>query len=298
LSGRPYLDEITIRIVRDAQAMVAQLEGGGVDLIFTPSWTDYARLKDDARFQGVIHPYTGSWYTIGWNVTSPPVENKKVRQALNYALDRARFTDKVLLGFGRAKSLPWLENSPAYEPTASAFYSFDLDKARALLTEAGASGLETEMLLGPDFPELAQFAQIYQADLAQVGVKLTIKQLESAAFFDAIDNRKYAGMYMIVTGRVQLQPGTVLLSSAGLNPVVNNSGFKNDQYTQLANATAVETDAQKARQLFRQINDLLLDESFTLALSARSPRLLASRTLHGLGFTLHDGYDWTNLWLG
>src|SRR5262249_1675072 len=122
--------------------------------------------------------------------------------------------------------------------------------------------------------------------------------LESAAFFDAINNRKYAGMYMIVTGRVQLQPGTVLLSSAGLNPVVNNSGFKSDQYTQLANATAVETDAQKARKLFRQINDLLLDESFTLALSARSPRLLASSSLHGLGFTLHDGYDWTNVWLG
>src|SRR5581483_5471510 len=179
---------------------------------------------------GVIHPYTGSWYTIGWNVTSKPIENKKVRQALNYALDRRRFTDKMLLGFGQPKSLPWLENSPAYDPAKNNFYSLDLDKAKALLAEAGATGLETEMLLGPDFPELSEFAQAYQADLAKIGVKLSIRQVESAAFFDSINNRKYPGMYMIVTGRAQLQPGTVLGSSAGTNPVTNNSGFKDDKY--------------------------------------------------------------------
>jgi peptide/nickel transport system substrate-binding protein len=296
-SARPFVDEMNIRIVRDAQAMVAQLESGAVDLIFTPAWNDFARLKADPKFQGIIHPYTGSWYTIGWNVTSEPIANKKVRQALNYALDRTRFVEKVLLGFGKPKSLPWLENSPAYDSARTVFYSFDLDRAKSLLAEAGASNLETEMLLGPDFPELVQFAQIYQADLAAIGVKLNIKQVESAAFFDAINNRKYPGMYMIVTGRVQLQPGTVLLSSAGLNPVTNNSGFKSEQYTRLANATAAETDPAKARELYQQINSLLLDEAFTLALAARSPRLLVKSNVHDLGYTLHDGYDWTGVWL-
>ena len=129
------------------------------------------------------------------------------------------------------------------------------------------------------------------------GGGIVLEQVESAAFFDAINNRKYPGMYMIVTGRVQLRPGTVLLSSAGMNPASNNSGFVNEQYTRLANATAVEADPQKSKQLYMQINDLLLDEAFTLALSARSPRLLARSTVHDLAFTLHDGYDWTGVWL-
>jgi peptide/nickel transport system substrate-binding protein len=293
-SGRPYLDEINIRIVRDAQAMIAQLEGGSVDLIFTPSWTDFARVQSTGSFHGIIHPYTGSWYTIGWNVLNPPIDQKLVRQALNYALNRPRFTETLLLGFGEPKSLPWLPNSPAYEADKKNFYAFDLDRARALLKQAGVGSFETEILVGPDFPELHDFAQIFQADLAKIGVALAIKRVESAAFFDAINNRKYAGMYMIVTGRTQLQPGSVLFG-AGLNPNVNNSGFKSDRYTQLVSATAAETDSRRAKQIFSELNDLLLDEAFCLALSARSPRLLVRNSVHDLGFTLHDGYDWTSV---
>ena len=82
-----------------------------------------------------------------------------------------------------------------------------------------------------------------------------------------------------------------------MNPDVNNSGFKNDLYTQLVKSSATEADLQKRKQLYTQINDLLLDEAFSLALSSAQPRMLARAGVHGVGYTLHEGFDWTNVWI-
>jgi peptide/nickel transport system substrate-binding protein len=295
-SGRPYLDEIELRITRDTQAMVTMVEAGTVDAVLTPSWRDFARLKADPKYHAITNPLTGRWYDIGWNVQSGPVADKRVRQALNYALDRKRFADTLMFGIVQPRSLPWLPNSPAYEASRENFYAFDLDKAKALLTEAGEQGLETEFLISNDYPELNDLAQVYQADLLKVGVKLNIKQTESAAFFDAINNRKYPGMYAITVSRAQLEPPNVLITS-GMNPDVNNSGFKNDVYTQLVKSSATEPDLPKRKQLYTRINDLLLDEAFSLALSSAQPRMLARAGVHGVGYTLHEGFDWTNVWI-
>jgi peptide/nickel transport system substrate-binding protein len=295
-SGRPYLDEIELRITRDAQAMIAMIEAGAVDAVLTPSWRDFARLKADPKYQAITNPLTGRWYDIGWNVQSGPIADKRVRQALNYAIDRKRFAEMLMFGIVTPRSLPWLPNSPAYEASRENFYTFDLDKAKALLTQAGVQGLETEFLISNDYPELSDLAQIYQADLLKVGVKLNIKRIESAAFFDSINNRKYPGMYAITVSRAQLEPPNVLITS-GMNPDVNNSGFKNDAYTQLVKSSATEPDLQKRKQLYTQINDLLLDEAFSLALSSAQPRMLAHAGVHGVGYSLHEGFDWTNVWI-
>jgi hypothetical protein len=49
--------------------------------------------------------------------------------------------------------------------------------------------------------------------------------------------------------------------------------------------------------LYTRINDLLLDEAFSLALSSAQPRMLARAGVHGVGYTLHEGFDWTNVWI-
>ena len=78
--------------------------------------------------------------------------------------------DTLLGGFGVAETLFWLPGSPAYEASKANYYAFDLDKAAALLRDAGATSFELEYLISPNFPELADFGQIYQADLAKIGV--------------------------------------------------------------------------------------------------------------------------------
>ena len=80
-------------------------------------------------------------------------------------------------------------------------------------------------------------------------------------------------------------------------PSSKPSGFKNDTYAQLVKGSAIEPDLQKRQQLYALINDLLLDEAFSLALSSAQPRMLARAGVHGVGYTLHEGFDWTNVWI-
>jgi peptide/nickel transport system substrate-binding protein len=296
-TGRPYLDAIEYRVLPDAQSMVSQFEAGALDMALNPPLQDAGRLKSNPQYQVVTNPNTGRYYTAGWNVASPPLDNKLVRQAMNFAMNRQRFVDTVLLGLSRPATLPWIPTSPAYDAAKANYFTFDLDKAKALLAQAGVGPFSVEYLISPNFPELSTFGQIYQADLATIGVTLSIKQTESAAFFNAINNRAYPGMFAITSARANLAPGITILSTQGFNPDVNNEGFSSDAYSALASAISMETDAQKQKQLYAQMNDLLLDEAFAVALAFAPPRMLLKSNVQGLGYTMHEGFQWTNVWL-
>jgi peptide/nickel transport system substrate-binding protein len=296
-TGRPYLDAIEYKILPDAQTMVAQFEAGALDMALNPPLQDAGRLKNDPQYQVVTNPLTGRYYTAGWNVATPPLNDKRVRQALNFAMNRQRFADSVLLGLSRPITLPWIPSSPAYEADKANYFGFDLDKARSLMAQAGAGQFSMEYLISPNFPELSSFGQIYQADLASIGVTLTIKQVESAAFFDAINNRKYPGVFAITSARANLAPGITILATQGFNPDMNNEGFASEAYNQLAQAMATETDPVKQKQLYSKMNDLLLDEAFSVAIASASPRMLLKANVQGLDYTMHEGFVWTNVWL-
>jgi peptide/nickel transport system substrate-binding protein len=295
--GRPYLDTIEYKILRDAQTMMAHLEAGALDMVLNPPLRDIARLKGDPKYQAATNPNTGRFYVAGWNVASSPLNNKLVRQALNFAMNRQRFVDTILVGLSRPMTLPWGAGSPAFEEPKANFFKYDLDKAKALLSQVGVGPLPLDYLISPNFPELLDFGQVYQADLATIGVTLTIKQAESAAFFDAINKRTYAGMYSVTSARAQLAPGITFSSTATFNSEQNNEGFSSDAYTQLARATATETDPQKLKQVYTQMNDLLLDEAFASAIASAPPRVLLKSNVQGLAYTMHEGFDWTNVWL-
>jgi peptide/nickel transport system substrate-binding protein len=296
-SGVPYLDGIEYHILPDAQAMMAQFEAGALDMALNPPLRDMARLKADPNYQAVTNPYSGRYYTAGWNVANAPLSDKRVRQALNLAMDRQRFVNATLVGLSHPISLPWIQGSPAYDEQKANYFTYDLDRARSLLSQAGAGQFSLEYLMSPNYAELGDFAQMYQADLAKLGITLTIKQVDSAPFFDAINNRTYPGMYTITSGRANLAPGITILSTQGFNPDMNNEGFKSDTYSQLGSAMSTETDSQRQKQIYSQMNDLLLDEAFCTAIAAAPPRMLLKSAVKGLDYTMYEGFVWTAVWL-
>ena len=142
--------------------MITQFEAGGLSMVSIPPRPDYVRLKQDSHFQGIEHPNGGSWYTLAFNTTVPPFDNKLVRQALNYAIDRNRFVQTALQGVGAVQDIVWWPSSAAYEPGKIGTYSFDLDKTKSLLAQAGVSNLTTDVLPLPGLPEGVVFSQIMQ----------------------------------------------------------------------------------------------------------------------------------------
>src|SRR6185436_3082993 len=145
-SGRPYLDGIQITIFRDAQSMVAALEAGSLDVADLIPIPDAARLKGDTKYKMFETHDLGQYFYGIVNAGQPPTDNKMLRQAINYAIDRKRFVDNVLKGFpGEVRALPWAKTSPAFEPAKNKMYAYDLDKARSLVQQSGLSNIEFDI---------------------------------------------------------------------------------------------------------------------------------------------------------
>jgi peptide/nickel transport system substrate-binding protein len=96
-SGRPYLDGVSITVFKDASAQILQLEAGALDLADSPPVRDSARLRQDPQYTYLGTFIGGQYFCVFINTSVTPLDNKVVRQALDYALDRQRFADSVML---------------------------------------------------------------------------------------------------------------------------------------------------------------------------------------------------------
>jgi peptide/nickel transport system substrate-binding protein len=293
-SGVPKIDTF-VASAREAQAMLVQLEAGALDVAKGPAPNDFARYRSDSTYQPIIHGVSGNYFLFGLNLSIPPLENKQVRQALNYALDRKRFVDTFMFGTGTAQSLPWPSSSPAFEASKQNFYSFDLDKAAALLKSAGVSNMTLDCNILAAWPQLVSFAPVYQADLAKIGVTLNIRPLELAIWVDEAVNRKYKGMYLANSTFAQLEPSSTLSNGRATDPNSNNSLFQNETYSKLIAQASAETDATKRKLLYSQLNDILLDESFIMVLAGAPPTLVAHTNVTGIEPSAHDGFYYHNV---
>jgi peptide/nickel transport system substrate-binding protein len=298
-SNYPYLDGISVSVVRDLTAMSTRLEAGATDAIYGPNINDFLRFKADPKYQALIPPGQQAGMAMGVNTLFPPTDNKQVRQALNYAADRKRFSEQIFKGLVRPLSLPWDQNSLAYEASKENYYTFDLDKAKSLLSGAGVTSAELDFLASPNTPEWDLISQIYQADLASLGVKLNIVKLDQAAWLDQVNNRKYHGFWASTMAIGTGEPVSGLSLGRATDPNSNNEGYKNDTYTQLIASAASDPDTTKRKALYAQINDIFLEDSFAMVVTTYPPKMVASSKVHDLVTPESiPSYFWlTDVWL-
>src|SRR5262249_55212666 len=120
-------------------------------------------------------------------LTLPTFADQRVRQAFSYALNRPRMVDVALFGFGRPASIPWPRQSLAYDAAQDQTYTFDLAKARQLLESAGWQNSTSVSLSLVNTPAVTRtMADIYQADLATIGVNLTLQLLATPDFLSRL----------------------------------------------------------------------------------------------------------------
>jgi peptide/nickel transport system substrate-binding protein len=296
-SSRPYLDGITA-YVREPQVELTQLESGSLDVVRDPAVREIARLRTDPTFTIVSHPNPGTILELGINLTMPPFDNKLVRQALDYAIDRKRFVEEIYLGTNVTQALPWSPSSPAYDAVKNGSYAFDLDRARMLLQQANVSTLQTEILvIGGGYPQLELFMQVYQADLAQIGVQATVKPLEGAAWVDAVSNHRFNAMYAVGDNSMNVYPATPLSGGVGWKPAPNNTGLNDPRWTMLVDDVSSEVDPAKQQALYTQINDYILDMCFSIPIASNPISFVTRSVVHDMTPTLHQAYTFTETWL-
>ncbi|HEX9440209.1 MAG TPA: ABC transporter substrate-binding protein [Roseiflexaceae bacterium] len=179
-SDLPYLDGVEVQIGATPEVNVLKLEKGELDLLGeTLPPAEFVRVNQDPAWQKrIVHQTWVNTSYIAINTQVKPFDNVKVRQAINMAIDKNQI---VKLMNGRAQVakgiLPPL--MPGYDPNIKG-YEYSLDKAKALLAEAGfANGFKTSIECISVDPE-PKVCESFQNDLKKIGVELEVKTLANS----------------------------------------------------------------------------------------------------------------------
>jgi peptide/nickel transport system substrate-binding protein len=287
---RPYFDEYRISIFRDQQSMISALEGGTLDVAALAPIPDAVRLKTDSKYQVYDNHEVGQFFYLTLNTTVPPTDNKLIRQAVGYTVNRKRFTDTIMQGFvGDPKDLPWTSSSPAYEPAKNSTYTYDLAKAKSLVQQSGLSNPEFDIAWATAgfSAEYQALATIIQADLESIGVKTNLKPLDPSTFTNqGLGNQPaYNGMRLSAGAYGQLyEAASEFALSRTMGYASNGAGFYDDNFKNMATTAATEPDPAKRKLLYSQLNDFLLDAAYVHVISAYSNIMAMASNVRGLRF--------------
>jgi peptide/nickel transport system substrate-binding protein len=286
-AGRPLVDEAEVKIYADEGALVSALEGGVIDIALSFPPREYERLKDSFGF---LQGQPGAnFYYLGLSVKVPPFDNKTVRQAIAHALDRETMVQNVLFGIGAPIMTPFPDYSPAYFPEHNEMYPYDLDRAKALLDEAGQGEFSFSIPAPSGFPEFGRFAEILQADLAKLGVTVTIEPMDSAQWYPILIDGTYEATFSFAGG-TQLYPTRISLS--GNFPGTGNVAWPDGEAPQAYAEGLAEADAtfdpEEQQAALKKMADSFMDEAWNLPISFRTTLFAFSKAITGLDGGVYD----------
>lgn len=187
-AGVPYLDTVTFEVGQEPVVALLRLQNGEVDVPGDgiPPAKFREVMSDHAQAERVIEG--GQLHTgyITLNVNTPPMDDVRVRRAINMAINKARVV-QIINGRAVPATQPLPPSMPGYTD-GYAGYAFDVDGAKALLAEAGLpDGFTTELYVMNTDPN-PRIAQAIQNDLAAIGVTVAIKSLAQANVIEAGGN--------------------------------------------------------------------------------------------------------------
>lgn len=193
----PYLDKVTIRFITDVSAQIAALKAGDVDVLgYLLAPESAAELGKDPRFKVNAGTTTGEMI-MSTNNKAKPFDNKLVRQAMAYAIDRQTLIDLMMFGYGTPIGSHWSPSTPYYVDLTGKF-AYNPAKAKELLAEAGYSdGFEATIKLPAIYAYSKRAGEVIADMLGQIGIKLNIEIVEWGYWLDRIFKQKDYQLTMI-----------------------------------------------------------------------------------------------------
>lgn len=271
---RPIVDEVMIPYVTDDNTRVLKLQAGEVDAAVNIPYAQIEQLdaRDDVDVK--IEPlfrFDGIWL----NNAKKPLDDVKVRQALNYATDKESIIENVLFGFAEVanhmmpKMRYWREDVKPYP--------YDIDMAKKLISESSAAGGVTLPLVVPTGDSIvAQVAQIVKESWAQIGVDVQIENLDVGTAYTNFSQFNYtAGANWYITSDVTA-PDELAAIEFDYSAVGGTKSFftqyKSDEATALVKQAAEATDDAVRGKAFGDLQQLVMNDAPIVALYFTSAR--------------------------
>lgn len=261
--GAPKVNEIIFRPITEDLVRVTELQTGGVDIIADPNPDSIAGLKANNKFKVLLEPGPHVWW-VGLNTSKKPLDDVRVRQAINYAIDKKAIADEILKGTGSPSTGPLAPVLMGFTKETQG-YSYDPERAKSLLKEAGAFNVKLNFLVpesGSGMQSPVPMATAVQSYLKAVGVDVEIQKMEWGAFLERIQKGagKELDMWALSWMAGAGDPDMVLsslLASTSFPPGFNTGYYKNAAVDDLLKQGRVLSDPNKRRPLYEKAYDLI-----------------------------------------
>ena len=231
----PKIKRVIWRMVPQAGNRRALLERGDADISYELPFKDFQEMKASGKLDVVSLPFSNGIQYVGMNVTKPPFDNPKVRQAVAYAMPYQKIMDAVLFGlanpmFGAAADKPTEVAWP--QPTK---YFTDMAKAKALLAEAGyADGFETTISFDLNFAGVNEpLCVLVQESLGQIGIKTTINKVPGANWRTELNKKEMPLYTNVFSGWLDYPEYFFYWCYHGNNSVFNTMSYKSPDMDRL-----------------------------------------------------------------
>lgn len=294
LPDKPAARRIVYRFISDTNTIIANILSGAVDaadetaIPFIQALELEQRLQREGRNDIIAEPQAGLiWEHIDMNLDNTHLKDKRVRQALIYAINRDELVAQLFQGKQPVSHSFLPEKHYAYNRNVKK-YTFDAARARQLLAEAGytpgADGILQKggQRLSLTFTTTAgnrtreSVQQVLQAQWKAVGVEVKIENQPARAYFgDALPNRKfelamYAWVFSPESDCEGLYTGDTIPGPGGTGEGQNYPGYKNDEVTRVCHAVPEELDEARRAEMLRRAQDLWVEDLPVIPLYLRS----------------------------
>jgi peptide/nickel transport system substrate-binding protein len=272
--GRPYIDRYIMRIIPDSATMFLELKQYGIDMMgLTPlqavRQTDYPKFK---REFNKFRYLSFSYVYLGYNLKHKFFKDKRVRQAISYAVNKQEIIDGVLLGQGIESTGPFKPDMWAYNGNVTK-YEYDTKKALALLNEAGfkkgakdilekdGTPFEFTILVNQGNTVRIQCAELIQKRLSEIGIKVKIRVIEWASFVNEfIDKKNFEAVILGWTIPQDPDIFDIWHSSKQGKKELNFMSFENKEVDELLVKARHTLNKEERKKYYFRIQEILAEE--------------------------------------
>lgn len=278
--GKPYLDGIQFKFLPVDQSRIDALRSGQLDWLDAIPLQQLGQLQKDSSFNYVGSALAGIPDFLAFNTKKPPFNNKAVRQAVAWALDKNEIRAVAYFGAGEVGSeeVPtgsiWHDNADPYRKGPN------LAKAKALMKAAGHSSGFTVQYLGlPQYPELLKTGEVVQQQLKQIGINMQIQQVDVSVWFDRFSKLDYQ-----ITSAYQertIDPDNFYSLVLKTGASINTTGYSNAKVDRLINEAARETNFGKRKKLYTQLRKIVFADVPIIFVHYETLNYLMRKNVHG-----------------
>jgi peptide/nickel transport system substrate-binding protein len=284
--GAPKLDRLIFKINPDAQASLLALRQGDVHILADVNSQLIPAIRADSNLTLMTQPGLAI-SGMGMPFDTAPFNDKRVRQALNYAIDKNAIDKSLFQGLAVPMTSPLPEAQWSFDSSLKG-YPYDPAKAKSRLAEAGfPNGFEAELLTynsargyNSAGPELAVAIQGY---LAKVGVKVSVKKMEMGSYLSQIRSGKYPGLFMVGWTGDNGDPDNFLyeLFSSDNIPTGDTSRYKNPEVDAALREAQQEPDHDKRVALYQKAQRIIMDDAPWAFINSLEQVRAASKRVQG-----------------